>query len=104
MVLEDAISGVQAGRAGGFALVVGVDRSGQTVELRRNGADRVVSDLARLHIRTRPTAPRQSAHAVPRILHPPGAHGRPLAGNQVVVFPESHGPIPPQVPPPSKSE
>jgi beta-phosphoglucomutase family hydrolase len=47
-VFEDALAGVQAGRAGGFALVVGVDRTGQAEALRRNGADVVVKDLAEL--------------------------------------------------------
>jgi beta-phosphoglucomutase family hydrolase len=44
-VYEDALSGVQAGRAGNFGFVVGVDRVGQAEELRRNGADVVVTDL-----------------------------------------------------------
>lgn len=47
-VFEDALAGVAAGRAGGFALVVGVDRVGQTEELRKHGADIVVKDLAEL--------------------------------------------------------
>ena len=47
-VFEDAISGVEAGRAGNFGFVVGVDRVGQADELRRNGADVVVTDLADL--------------------------------------------------------
>ena len=47
-VFEDAPAGVAAGRAGGFGLVVGVDRRGQGAELREHGADRVVSDLAEL--------------------------------------------------------
>lgn len=47
-VFEDAISGVEAGRAGNFGLVVGVDRVGQADELRASGADVVVSDLAEL--------------------------------------------------------
>jgi beta-phosphoglucomutase family hydrolase len=47
-VFEDALSGVQAGRAGNFGFVVGVDRVGQAEELRRNGADVVVRDLAEL--------------------------------------------------------
>jgi beta-phosphoglucomutase family hydrolase len=47
-VFEDALAGVEAGRAGGFALVVGVDRVGQADELRRHGADVVVSDLGEL--------------------------------------------------------
>lgn len=47
-VFEDALAGVEAGRAGGFALVVGVDRVGQADELRHHGADVVVDDLSQL--------------------------------------------------------
>jgi beta-phosphoglucomutase family hydrolase len=47
-VFEDALAGVEAGRAGGFACVVGVDRAGQADELREHGADVVVSDLGEL--------------------------------------------------------
>jgi beta-phosphoglucomutase family hydrolase len=48
VVVEDATSGVQAGRDGGFGLVIGVDRVGHADELRRNGADLVVKDLSEL--------------------------------------------------------
>jgi alpha,alpha-trehalase len=44
-VVEDAIAGVEAGRRGGFALVVGVDRAGQSDALRAAGAHVVVRDL-----------------------------------------------------------
>jgi beta-phosphoglucomutase family hydrolase len=47
-VFEDALAGVEAGRAGGFAYVVGVDRLGQADALREHGADVVVKDLAEL--------------------------------------------------------
>ncbi|HEV2980491.1 MAG TPA: beta-phosphoglucomutase family hydrolase [Solirubrobacteraceae bacterium] len=47
-VFEDALAGVQAGRAGGFGFVVGVDRVGQAQALREHGADVVVKDLAEL--------------------------------------------------------
>jgi beta-phosphoglucomutase family hydrolase len=47
-VFEDALSGVEAGRAGRFGLVVGVDRVGQADALREHGADVVVTDLADL--------------------------------------------------------
>jgi beta-phosphoglucomutase family hydrolase len=47
-VFEDAIAGVEAGRAGGFGWVVGVDRTGNAPALLSNGADRVVTDLAEL--------------------------------------------------------
>ena len=48
VVFEDAISGVAAGRAGGFGYVVGVDRVGQADGLREAGADVVVTDLDQL--------------------------------------------------------
>ncbi len=48
VVFEDALSGVEAGRAGNFGYVVGVDRVGQAEALRRSGADVVVTDLAEL--------------------------------------------------------
>ena len=48
VVVEDAISGVQAGRAGGFGLVIGIARHGDAGELRKHGADIVVSDLGEL--------------------------------------------------------
>lgn len=47
-VFEDALAGVAAGRAGGFGVVVGVDRAGQAAGLRAAGADVVVCDLAEL--------------------------------------------------------
>jgi beta-phosphoglucomutase family hydrolase len=47
-VFEDAQAGVAAGGAGGFAIVVGVDRVGQAEALREHGADIVVKDLAEL--------------------------------------------------------
>jgi beta-phosphoglucomutase family hydrolase len=48
VVVEDAVSGVAAGRAGNFGLVVGVDRGAGHEALRANGADIVVDDLAEL--------------------------------------------------------
>jgi beta-phosphoglucomutase family hydrolase len=48
VVIEDAISGVQAGRDGRFALVIGVDRHGDADALCRNGAHVVVNDLSEL--------------------------------------------------------
>jgi len=47
-VFEDALAGVEAGRAGRFHFVVGVDRTGQADALKKHGADIVVADLAEL--------------------------------------------------------
>ncbi|WP_127545239.1 HAD family phosphatase [Actinoplanes sp. OR16] len=47
-VYEDALAGVEAGRAGDFGIVIGVDRVGQAEALREHGADVVVTDLSEL--------------------------------------------------------
>jgi beta-phosphoglucomutase family hydrolase len=47
-VFEDALAGVEAGRAGRFGVVVGVDRVGQADALAHHGATIVVEDLAEL--------------------------------------------------------
>jgi beta-phosphoglucomutase family hydrolase len=48
VVFEDALAGVEAGRAGGFGYVVGVNRTGQRDALAEHGADIVVDDLSEL--------------------------------------------------------
>jgi beta-phosphoglucomutase family hydrolase len=48
VVFEDALAGVEAGRAGEFGYVVGVDRTGQREALAERGADIVVDDLSEL--------------------------------------------------------
>ena len=49
-VVEDALAGVIAGRDGGFRIVIGIDRAAHAAELRANGADLVVADLAELRL------------------------------------------------------
>ena len=48
VVVEDAISGVEAGRGGSFGLVIGIARHGDAEALRAAGADVVVDDLSEL--------------------------------------------------------
>jgi len=48
VVVEDSLAGVRAGRAGGFGLVIGVDRVGRADALRHGGADVVVTALDEL--------------------------------------------------------
>jgi HAD superfamily hydrolase (TIGR01509 family) len=48
VVIEDAISGVEAGAAGNFGLVIGVARKGNAEELKHHGAHLVVNDLGEL--------------------------------------------------------
>ena len=54
VVVEDAIAGVAAGRAGGFGCVIGVNRSGNAKVLRDAGADVVVTDMAQVHVAVEP--------------------------------------------------
>jgi beta-phosphoglucomutase family hydrolase len=56
IVVEDAIAGVEAGRAGHFGRVIGVDRLGQAQALRSGGADVVVTDLAQIGVAVEPPA------------------------------------------------
>lgn len=50
IVLEDALAGVEAGRSGGFGLVVGVDRGAGEADLRSRGADAVVTTLEEFRV------------------------------------------------------
>jgi len=56
-VIEDAVSGVQAGKAGAFELVIGVSRDGHPERLAEGGADIVVSDLGDLDIGNHDSGP-----------------------------------------------
>lgn len=52
VVVEDAVAGVEAGRAGGFGSVIGVDRDGRSMALLQAGADVVVTSLAQVQVAT----------------------------------------------------
>lgn len=56
IVVEDALVGVAAGRAGGFGLVIGVDHIGQSSALREAGADVVVTTLAQIQVAIEPAS------------------------------------------------
>lgn len=89
VVLEDAVSGVQAGKRGGFGLVVGVDRGGHAAELLEHGADVVLSDLrALVH---------GSDHRPARALDHFGEIRRRLAGRQLAIFLDYDGTLTPIV-------
>lgn len=49
-MVEDALAGVQAGVAGDFAIVIGVDRANNTEEMRKLGADIIVKDISELKV------------------------------------------------------
>lgn len=56
VVVEDAVAGVTAGRAGGFGCVIGVDLGGHSQALREAGADIVVTSLAQVQIAAEPAS------------------------------------------------
>jgi alpha,alpha-trehalase len=68
VVIEDAIAGVQAGSKGGFALVVGVDRTGQATALKDGGANIVVKDLAEIHLRDEQPIKKKDMASLPSAL------------------------------------
>jgi trehalose 6-phosphate phosphatase len=49
-IVEDSLAGVEAGKNGGFGIVIGVDRVGWSEEMRKRGADIIVEDLSELQI------------------------------------------------------
>ncbi|HDT14042.1 MAG TPA: trehalose-phosphatase [Candidatus Aminicenantes bacterium] len=64
IVFEDAISGIRAGKKGGFGCVVGVARKDDAPALRSNGADAVITSFAQIHF---PLAPRSGEAPIARL-------------------------------------
>ncbi len=94
VVVEDAVSGVQAGRQGGFGLVIGVDRGHNREALVANGADMVVSDLAETNV---DAIDAWFAAALPSALaHGPEIEQR-MAGRRVAIFLDYDGTLTPIV-------
>ena len=91
-VFEDAISGVEAGRNGDFALVVGVDRTGHAESLSEAGADVVVADLEELHLDHE-----HMTKELPRVLDCMDQIGRRIEGKEVAVFLDYDGTLTPIV-------
>ncbi|HET9595578.1 MAG TPA: beta-phosphoglucomutase family hydrolase [Anaeromyxobacteraceae bacterium] len=56
VVVEDALAGVEAGRAGRFGCVMGIDHGGRSMELRAAGADVVVETLAQVRLAEEPAS------------------------------------------------
>lgn len=96
IVVEDAISGVQAGAAGEFGAVIGVDRSGHPEALRQNGANVVVRDLAQVAIRTESPLERD-ARGLPGALTSIGQINALTRRKRLVVFLDYDGTLTPIV-------
>jgi alpha,alpha-trehalase len=93
-VVEDALAGVEAGRRGGFGLVIGVDRAGLAEALRERGADIVVGDLAELVL-----SPPSAGAGTSRIRDLPSflEHPALLEGRRPAVFLDYDGTLTPIV-------
>ena len=94
VVVEDAVSGVQAGRRGHFALVLGVDRGHNRSALAANGADLVVSDLGEV---TLEQIENWFATALPSALAHRSEIARRLHGRRAAVFLDYDGTLTPIV-------
>jgi trehalose-phosphatase len=94
VVIEDAISGVQAGRAGHFGLVIGVNRANQARALQENGADIVVDDLAALRI-VMPDSPAGDQPGSSSSLGHPSGLAELLSGKEAAVFLDYDGTLTP---------
>lgn len=101
VVLEDARSGVEAGRRGGFGCVVGVARAGLGRDLRAHGADRVVRDLTALDPAALPR--RRSTRAIPSALEAFEGLAAWLAGHRPALFLDFDGTLSPIVDRPEKA-
>ncbi|MCC5979481.1 MAG: trehalose-phosphatase [Salinarimonas sp.] len=95
-IVEDAVSGVQAGAKGGFAQVIGVAREDNADALDAAGADIVVRDLAELQLDGGRLALR-TLHGLPDALAEMEAIARRLSGKRVAVFLDYDGTLSPIV-------
>lgn len=99
VVIEDAISGVQAGKAGKFRLVVGVARTGDKESLLENGADVVVEDLSEIGVRN----DIEVIHGLPSALDSIDDIANQARGKRIAVFLDYDGTLTPIVETPDKA-
>lgn len=99
VVIEDAISGVEAGRAGKFGLVVGVARTGDRESLLKSGADVAVEDLSELGI----TEDFEGIHALPSALDRIQEIADLARGKRIAVFLDYDGTLTPIVETPGQA-
>lgn len=95
IVVEDAISGVQAGRDGRFGCVLGVDRTGHPEDLSQNGADVVVSDLSEVNVSDAASQPNNAA--LPSALSDFASIAEQLKGKHLAIFLDYDGTLTPIV-------
>jgi alpha,alpha-trehalase len=100
MVAEDAEAGVEAARAGGFGLVLGVDRGGRSVSLREHGADWIIRDFSDLTVHQVEAYLANRVHARPNVLADWNGFLGELGGRRPAIFLDYDGTLAPIVPRP----
>jgi len=100
VILEDAISGVQAGKKGGFGLVIGVDRTGHGEDLKENGAHVVVTDLSVIKVKNGSAS---SQDALPSALKDFKHFAERTKDKKIAVFLDYDGTLTPIVDDPDKA-
>lgn len=96
-IIEDAISGIAAGVAGGFAQVIGVDRDGNGAALKEAGAGLVVSDLAELAVGEGPCLVARSLQSSQLVWQARDDLRARIQGKRLVVFLDYDGTLSPIV-------
>lgn len=91
VVIEDAVSGVRAGRSGGFGMVIGIARAGGKEILLAGGADAVVEDLSEIRI----TGERETMEPLPSALDDFEKISRRAADKRIAVFLDYDGTLSP---------
>ena len=99
VVIEDAISGVQAGRAGKFGLVIGIARTGERESLLANGADVAVEDLSEICV----TGDVETGEPLPSALGDFEGISRQAGGKRLAVFLDYDGTLSPIVETPDQA-
>ncbi|MCU0589229.1 MAG: trehalose-phosphatase [Syntrophobacteraceae bacterium] len=99
VVIEDAISGVQAGRAGNFGRVIGIARTGRKEALLENGAHWVVEDLSEVCV----AGDAETAEPLPSALDELEALSRRAGGKRIAVFLDYDGTLTPIVETPDQA-
>ena len=96
IVVEDAISGVQAGAAGNFGLTLGVDRTGDPKSLLNNGADIVVPDLEYITV-AKGDVPEKTVRDLPNAMTCWDGIAGALEGKELAIFLDYDGTLTPIV-------
>ncbi|MFQ5852020.1 MAG: trehalose-phosphatase [Candidatus Binatia bacterium] len=97
VVVEDSIAGVEAGKAGKFGMVIGVDRRGHSATLREKGANLVVKDLSEISVRDIQAWFSKHGHTLPSALDRKKEIQQQLSDKRVVLFLDYDGTLTPIV-------